>query len=260
MINQHVKTGIALSGGGIRGVAELGAMKALHEAGIQPHVISGASAGSIVGAFTAAGYGPEEIFEIVVKEKIFSYRNLLFGKAGLFDMKSFERLYQKYIPVDDFSSLKIPLYVVATDIVKSQCVVFNEGPLYTALLASCCVPLVFLPVRHQGMILLDGGITNNFPTDVIRDKCELLIGIHVNALSSDIEEIHMKDTLDRSFHIVIGQAVAQKAALCDLFIEPPAMSRFGMFDFRKMKEIFAVGYDYTRDLIQRNGVSTGVIA
>ncbi|MBX7051809.1 MAG: patatin-like phospholipase family protein [Flavobacteriales bacterium] len=253
MNTSHHKTiGLALSGGGIRGIAQLGALKALYERNIKPSIISGTSAGSIVGAFTAAGYEPDEIFEIVVREKIFSYRNILFGKAGLFDMKSFERLYAKYIPNDDFESLEIPLYVMATDIVKAQSVTFHHGPLYSALLASCCVPLVFLPVKREGMILLDGGITNNFPADVIRDKCSYLIGIHVNSLSSDIEQIHMKDTLDRSFHIVIGQAVTERAQLCDLFIEPPNMSRFGMFDFRKMKEIFEAGYEHTKTLLLEN--------
>jgi NTE family protein len=254
IMSKQKKIGLALSGGGIRGIAQLGALKALYEHDVKPNVIAGTSAGSIVGAFTAAGYAPEEIFEIVVKEKIFSYRNILFGKAGLFDMKSFERLYAKYIPKDDFDSLEIPLYVMATDIVKAKSVTFNQGPLYSALLASCCVPLVFLPVQREGMILLDGGITNNFPTDVIRDKCDYLIGIHVNSLSSDIEQIHMKDTLDRSFHIVIGQSVTDRAELCDLLIEPPDMSRFGMFDFRKMKEIFNVGYEHTISVIGKTGL------
>lgn len=244
------KIGLTLSGGGVRGVAHLGALKAMDEAGIRPDIISATSAGAIAAAFYAYGYGPEEILRIVRKEKFFSYRSLLFGKAGLFDMRYFDLFFRKYLPENDFSALKIPTMIVATDIVHGASVVFSEGNLSLALRATSCVPLIFQPVKHEEKILLDGGITNNFPVELIRDACTCLIGVHVNAINKDVQSVHMKDMIDRSFHLIISSSVAQKSGFCDLFIEPPDLIRFGMFDFPRIDEIFEIGYLWAKFKIE----------
>lgn len=246
-----MKYGLTLSGGGVRGLAHCGVLKALQEAGIRPSVISGTSAGAIVGALYSAGHSPEKILEIVIREKFFSYKRLLFRKAGLFDMKLFDDVYRKYILADSFDALEIPLYVAATDIIQGESVIYSSGPLFQILQGSACVPLVFLPIHFEGRTLLDGGITNNFPIEPIIDQCDFLIGVNVNSLSTKLEEIHMKDMVDRSFHLVLSKATAEKAKLCNLFIEPPDMSRFGIFDFKKAYEIFETGYEYARSVIPK---------
>ena len=242
-MRMQLKIGLTLSGGGVRGIAHLGVLKALEEAGIKPSVISGTSSGATVGALYAAGNSPEAILEIVKREKFFSFRNLLIGKAGLFNMRRFEKLYHKYMPENTFESLSIPLFVAATDIVDGHSVFFSSGALSPALLASSCVPMIFQPVRINGSVYLDGGITNNFPIECLIGKCDLLIGVHVNSISSRVDQLHMKDMVDRSFHLVISGRVKEKSLLCDIFIEPKEMSRFGLFDFKKADVIFEVGYE-----------------
>jgi NTE family protein len=250
------KFGLALSGGGIRGVAHLGVIKAMEECGIKPSVISGTSAGAIVGALYASGLSPQQILDIVIKEKFFSYRSILFRKAGIFDMNMFERVYAKHIGTDSFESLSIPLFVATTDIVKCESVIFSSGPLFKALLASSCVPLIFQPVHFADRILLDGGITDNFPVETIKPLCDVMIGVHVNSLTMDVTQIHMKDTLDRSFHLVLSGTIAEKAKHCNIFIEPENMSRFGMFDFNKVNEIFEVGYQKAKEQLNEQGYKT----
>ena len=122
-----MKLGLVLSGGGIRGIGHLGVIKALEEFGITFSMISGTSAGAMVGAFYAAGYKPVEIIEIFKKEKLFNITDVLFGKAGIFKMVSFERLFLEYIPHNDFKSLNIPLYVTATNIINGETIFFSEG-------------------------------------------------------------------------------------------------------------------------------------
>ena len=234
----------------MREIAHLGVLKALEEAGIKPSMISGTSSGATVGALYAAGNSPETILEIVKREKFFSYRNLLIGRAGLFNMRRFEKLYHKYMPVNTFESLSIPLSVAATDIVYGHSVYFSEGNLSQALLASSCIPMIFQPVRIGGSVFLDGGITNNFPIECLIGKCDFLVGAHVNSISNRVDQLRMKDMVDRSFHLMISGRVKEKSLLCDIFIEPQEMSRFGLFDFKKADVIFKIGYEKAEQVLK----------
>ncbi len=237
--------GLVLSGGGARGIGHLGCLQALSDMSVSISRISGSSAGAILGAFYAQGYQPREILKMAKETTLFGFSNFLIGKAGLFDIKSLGNLFNKYIPHNAIEQLKIPTTIVATDIVKGEVRYFNEGNLSMALMASSCVPLVFQPVSFENTFYLDGGILNNFPIEPLQNKCDVIIGVHVNALSKKVEQIHMKDMLDRSFHFALNKDVIEKSKLCDVFIEPPDMSRFGMFDMGNAQELFDVVYKYT---------------
>lgn len=114
--------GIALSGGGLRGIAHLGVLKALEENDLQPSVVSGTSAGAIVGAFYAAGYKPDELMDIVSHMSFFSPRALRFSTSALFDRQMLLKIFRHYFPENSFSSLKLLLYAAATDIVSGRSV------------------------------------------------------------------------------------------------------------------------------------------
>lgn len=243
-----LKIGLVLSGGGARGVAHLGVLKALDELGVKVSAISGTSAGAIVGAFYSEGYKPEEILNIAKTQKFFGFSNLLFGKAGLFNMEAFESVYHTYFTHNNIEQLAIPMTIAATDIVKGEICYFTQGDLSKALLASSCVPLVFEPVQVENTIMMDGGILNNFPVEPLLSTCDKIIGVNVNAISQNFNQIHMKDMLDRSFHIAMKGAMQEKIKYCDVFIEPENMSRFGMFDLSKLDEIYTEGYNCAMNL------------
>lgn len=242
------KIGIVLSGGGARGIAHLGVLKALEEFGIKPFVISGTSAGAIAGAFYAGGYSLSEIKRIVEKGEFFNLSNVLIKKQGLFTMKGFEKMYQEYFPNNTFDDLQIPLYVAATDILKGEVVYFSSGNLSQSLMASSCIPIVFQPLHFNDTYYVDGGVLNNFPVEPLMNKCDIIIGSHVNSIKTEINEIHMTDIVDRSFHLAMSNSVRNKINNCQLFIEPPNMSRFSIFDVKKSDEIFEYGYNYTMSL------------
>jgi NTE family protein len=237
-----LKIGLVLSGGGARGVAHLGVLKALDEIGLKVSAISGTSSGAIVGAFYSAGYKPDEILNIAKTQKFFGFSNLLFGKAGLFNMGAFESVYETYFVHNRIEDLGIPMTITATDIVKGEMHYFSKGDLSKALMASSCVPLVFEPVQVENTIMMDGGILNNFPVEPLLSTCDKIIGVNVNAISQNFNQIHMKDMLDRSFHIAMKGAMQEKIKYCNVFIEPENMSRFGMFDLSKLDEIYTEGY------------------
>lgn len=241
------KIGIALSGGGARGIAHLGVLKALEEFGLQPDLVAGASAGGLVGGLYCAGYQPEEILDIVKHAEMFSIFNIALNQ-GLFSMNPIEKVYRKYVPHNSFEALKRPLWVTATDILKGASVYFSTGELTPAMMATACVPLAFQPVHYRGTEFLDGGILNNLPVEPLIGNCEKLIGVHVNAMDLSASHIHTKDLVDRSFHLMLSLSTEEKKAKFDAFIEPPNLSRFGMFDISAADEIYKAGYEHTRNM------------
>jgi NTE family protein len=242
------KIGLVLSGGGVRGIAHLGAIQALNEFGIKPDMISGTSAGAIIGAFIAEGYEPWEIIDIARNTELFSARSIVFGKPGLLSMNSFKHIYARYISHNSFRQLQLPLYVTATDIIHGRSIIFDSGNLDEALMASSCVPLVFEPVHINGTTLIDGGVLNNFPVEPLIEKCRSIIGVHVNSINTSETEIGMMSLVDRSFHLALGSSVKSKEHFCNLFIEPENMTRFGMFDTKKMDDIFDAGYHHVMNM------------
>jgi NTE family protein len=110
--------------------------------------------------------------------------------------------------------------------------------------------MVYEPVKYQDTYFLDGGIMNNFPVEIIRDKCDYLIGSYVNSMSLKLKDLHMKDMIDRSFHLALSGYLNEKAKQCDLYIAPEDMSRFSMFDMDKADEIIDFSYAYTKRLIE----------
>ena len=236
--------GIVLSGGGARGIAHLGILKALEELGIKPSIISGTSAGAIAGAFYAKGFEIEEILSIIKNGHFFNFSNLNIVKQGIFSMKGFEDIYKTYFKNNTFEDLKIPLFVAATDILKGEINYFNEGELSNALLASSCIPVLFQPVQYKGNHYVDGGVLNNFPIEPLLGNCHKIIGINVNSINKEEHQIHTKNVLDRSFHLALNSANNHKFSMCDLYIEPPKMSRFGLLDLDKIDSIYSYGYQY----------------
>lgn len=254
-MDQHTqagkKVGMVLSGGGARGVAHLGAIKALKEYGIEPGIMAGSSAGAIVAAFHAAGYTPEDMLEIIKHAGLFSPTSLSLHGGGILGMNAFRKLYTRYIAHNSFEKLHIPLYIAATDILLGETIYFSDGELAPAIMASGCVPVIFTHVEYRGHTLYDGGILNNLPVEPLRGRCDLIIGVYVNSIERGIKEVHTIDLVDRSFHMAMYESMHAKLLTCDLAIEPPLMSRYGIFDLHHLDDIFRAGYDYTRSLEPR---------
>lgn len=236
--------GIVLSGGGARGLAHLGILKVMEESGLKPSIISGTSAGSMVGAFYGAGYPIHQIIDIIEHHRFFNISDMLFRKQGVFAMKAFEDLFFRYFPTNSFNDLNITLYAAATDILKGITTYFNEGNLAQAVMASSCIPIIFQPLQIADSYYVDGGVLNNFPIEPLIDKCDLIIGSNVNSLRKESHQIHMKDIMDRSYHLAMSYSINIKKEQCDFFFEPPNMSQYSIFDTKKAREIYEYSYHH----------------
>ena len=218
------KVGVVLSGGGAKGMAHIGVLKVLEKAGIPVDIVTGTSIGSIVGGLYAIGYNAHSLdsmvrtqdwtYVITDKEDLSKQTLLdrkknntyLFstgltigkrdrGAGGLIRGKNLAELFQKlfvgYTDSLDFTNdLKIPFACVATNIMDNSEVVFHSGRLPQAIRASMSIPAAFAPVRLDDMVLVDGGLKNNYPVDVAREMgAEVVIGVTLNGKPKTAEDI-----------------------------------------------------------------------
>ncbi len=241
-----MRAGIAFSGGGARGFAHLGVLAALEEKGIEPCIITGTSAGAIVGAFYSAGYRPDEIINIVLGAKFLkAFRPGFINRNGLLRMDLLEDLYKEHFPENSFSALNTKLIICATDLHRGQTVYFSEGELIRPMMASTCIPVLFDPVKVGESTFVDGGLLNNLPVEPLVGHCDYIIGVHTNPYNTQTKIGSLRKVIEKSFQLAINYNVRDRIRLCDTFIEPPALDQFSIMDLKKARTIFEIGYEYT---------------
>lgn len=230
-----LKIGLALGGGGVRGLAHISMLEVFDELGIRPHRISGTSLGAVIGALYASGMSAARIRDWVgelfrndsshtrpalrAMLRWIEFRDFEFGTHGLFRGDRFMGLLQEAMGVTRFEQLKIPLRVVATDFWASQQVVLESGELMPAIRASMSLPGLFTPVRIQGRILIDGAGVNPVPHDVLTE-CDVVVAIDLMGYRDPGRQ--GKPNLFRSivgiFDIMQNAIIAEKLKTC-----PPAI-------------------------------------
>mgnify|MGYP003609598220 FL=1 len=248
--NKPYKIGIALSGGGIKGLCHAGVLKALEEQGIKPDIISGVSAGAVVGALYADGYSPDEIAKLFEDISFRQMTKFRIPDGGLFRIDAFENFIFKNMRAKTFEELKIPLRIVATNLDQGQSVVFNKGNLIDPIVASCSVPVLFTPKKINGIYYVDGGVLKNFPVSTIRDDCDKVIGINASPLVADEYKLSLMNVASRTYHFMFKANILHDKELCDLLIEPVDMGNYDTFEVDKGREIFELGYQSTKQLLE----------
>ncbi|MDI1355206.1 MAG: patatin-like phospholipase family protein [bacterium] len=242
------KIGLVLSGGGARGIAHIGVIKALEELGITPQVISGTSAGAAIGAFYAAGFSISEIEKFVRENRFFHLSDVAWSSSGLLKTETNEKLFRNYFQKKTFEQLKIPLFISATDLLAGKTVYFSEGDVVMAILASSAIPLLFEPVEYQNKLFIDGGVISAFPSEPLLSICDKIVGVYVNPVSKISTIKGMMAVFDRGLHLTMYNNVEQKKSHCDLFIEPPELLKYSAFDYNQADELIGIGYRYTMTL------------
>ncbi|MFN8428688.1 MAG: patatin-like phospholipase family protein [Spirosomataceae bacterium] len=252
-----MKIGLTLSGGGSRGFAHLGVLKALEEFGIKPDHISGSSAGALVGALYCSGLEPEEIGKIIKKKGISGGIKLAFNKLGLFSIEKVEKILMEFIPLNTFESLKTSLTICTTDIQNGEAVYFNSGELSKPVLASCAIPGIFSPVIIDNKTLVDGGVINNLPIEPIENLVDFKIGVNLMPDEKNMPVATAKDILMKCLILTLGKQAEQKYPKFDILIEPEKISSFDGLSLKKSEEMFELGYMAAKNAIKKSGLNNG---
>lgn len=254
------RIGLALGGGGARGLAHIPVLEAFDELGIKPDIIAGTSIGAMMGAGYASGLSGREIrahtvdvltqrFSLV--RELFSARSQAVNKVlGFFNARA--ALLDPHALLDivlpprtarDFKDLKIPLKIVATDFYEQSAVVFSSGPLRRAVAASIALPVVFEPIVIDGAAMIDGGLANPLPFDLITGEADIIVAVDVTGApvpSGDRNHPSAFQVLFSSPFIFERTIVREKLKSCrpDILIEG-GTSHFQTLDFLKVEEILA---------------------
>jgi NTE family protein len=248
---QHKIIGIALSGGGARGLAHIGVLAALEDLGIYPNVIAGTSMGAIIGAFYASGYKPSEMLKIAKKQKLYRMLRWSLPKGGMLSMTRLRQLLEEHIRDDSFESLEKKLLVTASNISSGEYVVFDKGPLFRAVIASASIPVIFEPQLIDGQTYVDGGLFLDLPVSPLTGLCDRIIASNVNYNGPQPQLNNIKSIAERVYRLAIYNNIRKDLDLCHLIIDPPDLREHGTFDFKNIENVYEIGYKETEKVARK---------
>jgi len=244
---QSKTIGLVLSGGGVRGMAHIGMIRAMNEFGITAKVVSGSSVGALVGALYANGNSVEDMLSFFKETPLFKYNFITILKPGFLDTDRYFNTFKGYFPEDSFDALERKLHVVATNLQQGEQTFFSEGQLIRPLLASAALPPVFSPVHLNGQLYADGGIMNNFPLEPVLDKVDFIIGSNVSVVG-ELNKNALKNSLQitgRVTGLMIYANIRKKLEACNLLLEFKELEKIGVLDRKGIEKAYQVGYEHT---------------
>jgi len=246
------ETGFVLSGGFIKGFAHLGAIQYLLERDIRPDVISGVSAGSLVGALFADGNEPYEVLEFFKGLKFQSFTSISFlGKGGFLELDDLIDFLKQHLKSKNIEDLPIPTIITATDLDHGRSVHFTRGSLPERIAASCCMPVLFTPININGTHYVDGGVLMNLPVSTLRGKCRHVVAINVSPLIAPKYKMNVFNVAMRSYDFIFRSNTIPEREDADLLIEPENLFSYSNMDLDKAQEIFERGYQTAKETVEQ---------
>lgn len=235
------KIGLALGGGFARGIAHIGVLKVLEQERIPIHFLAGTSVGALIGAAYACGTPLTELERLAGATRFKDFGQWTLSWLGLATNFRLESFLARFCAVRKFEELKIPLAIAATDLRTGQPVFFTSGELGPALRASCAYPGLFLPVEHEGKLLVDGFVTAPVPVDALQAMgANRIIAVYLASAVPDGQPKSVADIIGRSFSIMQQHAHQAWRRKASVIIEPD-VSGFAWDDFKKASELIATG-------------------
>ena len=251
--------GLALGGGGAKGLAHIGVLKTFLRAGFKIDYLAGTSMGSLVGGLYAATEDIDFIERtfLDIAENYSFHRKHLRGKKNLLftDEETVEKMLSQKIDGLDVKNTRIPFKAIATDVKDGDEVVIDKGSLVKAIRASSALPIAFPPVEIDGRLLMDGGFVNPVPVDIVKKMgAEYVIGVDVSSKWPNIEDERfslsgIKSTIVDAFSALEYQVAKEKVKDADFMLHPPVLS-FHWDDFRNAKDIIQVGVNEATNSIR----------
>lgn len=235
--------GIALGSGSARGFAHIGVLQALDEAQVPVSIVAGASAGSLVGAFYAAGFSPWKMQEVALKVRDIDVADFSSSKQrGMIAGISLRRLVNGYLNDMPIERMQRKYAAVATDLTTGEKVVIRKGDAGAAVVASCSIPGVFIPTRIDGRELMDGGLTSPIPVAVAREMgADVVIAVDVGGGPTTKPRNGLYEIILQSFAIMSRSLADLEGKSADLLITPNT-DAFDSSDFTARREIIEAGY------------------
>ncbi len=234
--------GVALGGGFARGIAHVGVLKVLEEAGIAVRMIAGTSVGALIGAAYCSGLSIAELEEVAHKVRFTTFARWTLSRFGFASNDRMTAFLTRTLKGKTFEELRIPLGVTATEFSTGEGSVFRTGPLIDPVRASCAYPGMFLPVNVEGRWFVDGMLSHPVPTEPLRQMgADRVLAVHLKGQwSSQTAPRHLFDVIGQSFSIAQDRMSNHWRGAADLVIEPD-VAGFDYDDFKRAGELLRVG-------------------
>lgn len=246
------KLGFALSAGGSRGVAHVGFLQAMEEAGVKPDYITGSSMGSVVGSVYAAGMPVQTMKEILCKLRMRDLLSPTGKRGGLFGTRKMYGLFTKYLGDIEFSELKIPFHCVAVDMLTQKVIELSEGKVAEAVIASATIPAVFHPTQMGDMRLIDGGILERVPFTQVKDMgadvvvCVDVLGWRKCGKDCPSTVGMLFETMDIMDNYRTKQKREEHQDIIDFWLEPK-LGDLSQYSLKKLDFIYEKGYELGKE-------------
>ena len=237
---ERPRVGLALAGGFARGIAHIGVLRVLREAGIPIDCVAGTSVGALIGTAYCAGAALEEMEKVGATTSFTDFGRWTPSWLGLATNQRMEKFLARFTPVKTFEELKTPLAIATTDILAGVTVYYSHGEIVPPLRASCAYPGLFVPIQHEGRTLVDGFLTAPVPIEgTLLLGAEIVIAVYLEA--GNVEQPRtFTDILSRSFNILQRHSDLAWRPQADVIIEPD-VKPFVWDDFSKTPDMIAAG-------------------
>src|ERR1700758_4310315 len=237
---ERPRVGLALAGGFARGIAHIGVLRVLREAGIPIDCMAGTSVGSLIGAAYCGGSSLEEMEKIGSVTTFADFGRWTPSWLGLATNQRMEKFRAKFPPAKTFEELQTPLAIATTDIIDGVSVYYSTGPIAPPLRASCAYPGLFVPIQFENRTLVDGFLTAPVPVEgALIQGADIVIAVYLEAGGIENPRTAV-DIISRSFNIIQKHTDVTWRQQADVIIEPN-VSSFAWDDFTKTPELVAAG-------------------
>ncbi|MGJ7910567.1 patatin-like phospholipase family protein [Neobacillus sp. LXY-1] len=248
---EQPKIGLALGSGGARGFAHLGVIKVLQESGIPIHLIAGSSMGALVASFYGAGIDFDNLYKYSTVFKRKYFLDFTIPKMGFIAGKKVKEFIQIFTHGKNIEDLSIPIGIVATDLITGEKVIFRKGPIADAVRASISIPGIFVPVKSNGRILVDGGVTDRVPVSVAKEMgADIVIAVDVSRVKRNAEITSIYDVIMQSIDIMQNEIVLNSEIAANVMIRPPVES-YSSRAFTNIDEIIKSGEEEAKKHLEQ---------
>lgn len=241
---------LVLGSGGARGYAHIGVIEVLEQQGIHPDFIVGTSAGSIVGSIYASGKTAAELHEVALNLKPNDVRDVNVSLKGFFNGQKVENYINRQVNNTPLQNLKIPMYVVATELKNGEKTVFNYGNTGQAVRASTAIPSMFVPTKIGDTEYVDGGLVSPVPVQVARDLgADIVIAVDILAQPIHTETSNVWGLFNQNINIMQGRLAKEELKNADIVIQPDLKEKAHIFDVTGREMAIQAGVDATNEKV-----------
>jgi len=233
---------LALSGGAARGAYHLGVLEYIDTHNIEVKAICATSIGAIIGASYACGVRPKEQLAIFKSQEFKKVFSLNLFRGSLFKIDAHAKILEQLIPIQKMQELKIPLFISAVDIQSGEHLYFEHGNVREICLSSAALTPVFPPVIYENKKLIDGGTINHMPIQPLEKYGYKIVGVNLHPIYEERVQNSVVAILKRTVFLGTFRNSLEAKSRCDIYISSPQLENYSLFSFKKLDELFALGY------------------